>query len=91
MLTYQELQRENDYLKNCLALDDYVYAVCIAVSNKKVYTLGCVKFLNGIDHWRTRDKMFSNIPVLKYWALVDKSVYENSNKGSDKFTVNGSI
>ena len=61
MQTYKELLRENDYLKSCLSLDSYVYAVCIGVNNKEVKALGCVKFLNGLDHYRSRDKMFKNV------------------------------
>ena len=87
MKTYQELLRENNYLKNCLSLDDYVYAVCIGVDQEKVYTLGCVKFLNGVDHWRSRDKMFANINCKKYWALVEESVYKKFNNGKKSFIV----
>ncbi len=87
MQTYKELLRENDYLKSCLSLDSYVYAVCIGVNNKEVKALGCVKFLNGLDHYRSRDKMFKNVNCIKYWALVEKSVYETFKKGKDSFVV----
>ena len=87
MNTYKELLRENDYLRGCLTLDDYVYAVCIGVNNTNVKVLGCVKFLNGVDHYRSREKMFANINCSKYWALVDKSVYENFKKGKDSFII----
>ena len=87
MKTYRELLRENDYLKGCLSFDSYVYAVCIGVDKDSVRTLGCIKFLNGIDHYRSRDKMFANINCNKYWALVDKSVYENFKKGKNSFVI----
>ena len=89
MKTYKELLREIDYLKGCLSLEDYVYAACIGVSNTDVKVLGCVKFLNGVDHWRSRDKMFNNINCKKYWALVEKDVYENFKKGKSSFIVKG--
>ena len=87
MHTYKELLRENDYLRGCLSLDNYVYAVCIGVNNTDVKTLGCIKFLNGVDHYRSREKMFANINCKKYWTLVDKSVYENFKKGKNSFVV----
>ena len=87
MISYQELLRENDYLKACLNLDHTLYAVCICVNDANVSILGCVKFMNGTDHWRSRDKMFSNIPGKKYWALVEKEVYRKYNKGKDSFVV----
>ena len=85
--TYQELVRENNYLKGCLSLEDYVYAVCIGVDESEVKVLGCVKFLNGADHWRSREKMFINIASKKYWALVEKEVYETFKKGKSSFIV----
>ena len=87
MKTYNELLREVNYLKCCLSLDNYVYAVCIGVSETYTGVLGCVKFLNGVDHWRSRDKMFANIDCNKYWALVDENVYRNYNNGSKSFSV----
>ena len=87
MKTYQELLRENNYLKCCLSLDTYVYAVCIGVDEKNVYPLGCIKFLNGVDHYKSRDKMFTNINCKKYWALVEENVYKNFNNGKKSFIV----
>lgn len=87
MTSYKELLREIDYLKSCLSFDDYVYAACIGVDENNVKLLGCVKFLNGVDHWRSRDKMFNNINCKKYWALVEKDVYENFKKGKSSFIV----
>lgn len=87
MKSYKELLREIDYLKCCLSLDEYVYAACIGVSGTNVKILGCVKFLNGIDHWRSREKMFKNFSCEKYWALVEKDVYENFKKGKSSFVV----
>ena len=87
MHTYKELLRENDYLRGCLTLDNYVYAVCIGVSNTNIKALGCVKFLNGVDHYRSREKMFANINCKKYWALVDESVYKNFKKGKNSFVI----
>ncbi len=87
MHTYKELLRENDYLRGCLELEEYVYAVCIGINNNIVSALGCVKFLNGVDHYRSREKMFANINCKKYWALVDESVYENFKKGKNSFVV----
>tara|TARA_Y100000768_G_C23736180_1_gene567215 strand:+ start:150 stop:416 length:267 start_codon:yes stop_codon:yes gene_type:complete len=87
MKTYKELLREIDYLKCCLSLDEYVYAACIGVSGTNVKILGCVKFLNGIDHWRSREKMFKNFSCEKYWALVEKDVYEKFKKGKSSFVV----
>ena len=87
MQTYQSLLRENNYLKCCLELDSFVYAACIGVSGNQVKALGCIKFLNGIDHYRNRDKMFKNIDCEKYWVLVDKSVYDNFKKGRETFIV----
>ena len=84
---YQDVLRENGYLKACLELDDYVYAVCIGASGSEVKALGCIKFLNGIDHYRNRGKMFKNINCEKYWVLVEKSVYEEFKKGKDSFIV----
>ena len=88
MDTYQELLRENSYLKSCLELDNYVYAVCIGVTDLDVKTLGCVKFLDGVDHYRSRDKMFTNIKCKKFWALVDESVFVNTKKGRNSFVAN---
>ena len=85
--TYKELLREIDYLKCCLSIDEYVYAACIGVTGTNVKILGCVKFLNGVDHWRSREKMFKNISCEKYWALVEKDVYENFKKGKSSFVV----
>ena len=87
MKSYKELLREIDYLEGCLSLDEYVYAACIGVSESGVKVLGCVKFLNGVDHWRSREKMFKNINCKKYWALVEKNVYENFKKGSTSFLI----
>ena len=85
--TYQELARENNYLKGCLSFDSFVYAVCIGVTDTEVAQLGCVKFLDGVDHWRSRDKMFANIDCKKYWILVEKEVYETFKKGKSSFIV----
>lgn len=87
MQTYDEILRENNYLKSCLSFESYVYAACIGVTPYEVKVLGCIKFLNGIDHYISRDKMFDNIDCDKYWALVDKDVYENFKKGKDSFVV----
>ena len=87
MKSYSELLHENNYLKSCLSLDDFVYAVCIGVDQDKVYTLGCIKFLNGVDHYRSRDKMFLNIDCKKYWALVEEDVYKRFNNGKCSFIV----
>ena len=84
---YQDVLRENNYLKACLELDNFVYAVCIGASGNQVKALGCIKFLNGIDHYRNRDKMFKNINCEKYWVLVDKDVYTNFKKGYNTFVV----
>jgi len=84
---YQDVLRENGYLKACLELDDFVYAVCIGASGNQVKALGCIKFLNGIDHYRNRDKMFKNINCEKYWVLVDESVYTNFKNGNNTFLV----
>jgi len=84
---YQQQSREINYLKCCLELEDYVYAVCIGVFEKEVKALGCIKFLNGIDHYRNREKMFANLSCKKYWALVEKSVYETFKKGKHSFIV----
>ena len=84
---YQDVLRENNYLKTCLELDDFVYAVCIGASGNQVKALGCIKFLNGIDHYRNRDKMFKNINCEKYWVLVDEDVYTNFKKGYNTFVV----
>lgn len=84
---YQDIIRENGYLKACLELEDFVYAVCIGASGNQVKALGCIKFLNGVDHYRNRDKMFKNINCEKYWVLVEKSVYEEFKKGKDSFIV----
>ncbi len=89
MLSYEELKRENDYLKGCLGLEEYVYGACILVRGSEVFLLGVVKFLNGVDHWRSRDKMFVNVEGEKYWALVDVSVYERYNGGRCSFVVKG--
>lgn len=88
MKSYKDLLRENQYLKGCLSLEEYVYAVCIGAVGSEVKALGCIKFLNGVDHYRNRDKMFSNIACEKYWVLVDKSVYENFKKGNNTFILN---
>lgn len=87
MQTYQSLARENNYLKCCLELDDFVYAVCIGAIGNQVKALGCIKFLNGIDHYRNRDKMFNNINCEKYWVLVEKDVYDNFKNGRESFIV----
>ena len=87
MHSYKDLARENNYLKGCLNFENYVYAVCIGASGNQVKALGCIKFLNGIDHYRNRDKMFKNINCEKYWVLVEKSVYESFKKGSNSFLV----
>lgn len=87
MYSYKELLRENNYLKGCLNFEDFVYAVCIGASGNQVKALGCIKFLNGIDHYRNRDKMFKNINCEKYWVLVEKRVYENFKNGNDSFIV----
>ena len=84
---YQDVLRENGYLKASLELDDFVYAVCIGASGNQVKALGCIKFLNGIDHYRNRDKMFKNINCEKYWVLVDESVYTNFKNGNNTFLV----
>ena len=84
---YQDMLRENNYLKSCLELDDFVYAVCIGVVGSRVRALGCIKFLNGVDHYRNRNKMFKNVKCEKYWVLVEKSVYEDFKKGKDSFIV----
>ena len=84
---YQDVLRENGYLKACLELDDFVYAVCIGVSGNQVKALGCIKFLNGIDHYRNRDNMFKNIHCEKYWVLVDEIVYSNFKNGNNSFLV----
>lgn len=86
MYTYQELVRENNYLRGCLSFDDYVYAVCIGV-DEDIKVLGCIKFLSGIDHWRNRDKMFANIPCKKFWVLVEEQVYKEFKKGRNSFLV----
>ena len=83
---YSELKRENNYLKGCLDFEDYVYAACIGVSKDGVKVLGCIKFLNGIDHYRNRDKMFSNLEYRKCWVLVEKEVYKNI-KGRESFII----
>lgn len=87
MHSYKDLVRENNYLRGCLNFENYVYAVCIGASGNQVKALGCIKFLNGIDHYRNRDKMFKNINCEKYWVLVEKSVYEKFKKGSNSFLV----
>ena len=87
MNSYKDLLREVNYLKGCLDLEEYVYAVCIGVSGREVRALGCFKFLNGIDHYRNRDKMFKNINCEKFWVLVEKSVYEEFKKGNNSFLV----
>jgi len=84
---YQDVLRENNYLKACLELDNFVYAVCIGASGNQVKALGCIKFLNGIDHYRNRDKMFKNINCQKYWVLVNEDVYTNFKKGYNTFVV----
>ena len=85
--TYQDLARENNYLKNCLSLDTFVYAVCVGITDTEITPLGCVKFLNGVDHWRSRDKMFANIGCKKYWILVEEEVYATFKKGKYSFFV----
>jgi len=87
MHTYKDLVRENNYLRGCLKFEDFVYAVCIGASGNQVKALGCIKFLNGIDHYRNRDKMFKNINCEKYWVLVEESVYESFKKGKNSFIV----
>jgi hypothetical protein len=87
MLSYEDLRRENDYLRSCLGLDGYVYGACILVRGREVFLIGIIKFLNGVDHWRSRDKMFKNVEGEKYWALVDREVYERYNKGRGSFIV----
>ena len=87
MNSYKDLIRENNYLKGCLKFEDFVYAVCIGASGNQVKALGCIKFLNGVDHYRNRDKMFKNIDCEKYWVLVEKSVYESFKKGKNSFIV----
>ena len=84
---YQDILRENSYLKSCLELEGFVYAVCIGAVGSQVSALGCIKFLNGIDHYRNRKKMFKNINCEKYWVLVEKSVYEDFKKGKNSFTI----
>jgi len=84
---YQNVLRENNYLKACLELDDFVYAVCIGEFDSGVKALGCIKFLNGIDHYRNREKMFKNIDCEKYWVLVDESVYINFKSRNNTFIV----
>ena len=87
MHSYKDLVRENNYLRGCLKFENYVYAVCIGASGNQVKALGCIKFLNGIDHYRNRNKMFKNINCEKYWVLVEKSVYEKFKKGSNSFLI----
>tara|TARA_B100000945_G_scaffold164608_1_gene132016 strand:- start:354 stop:620 length:267 start_codon:yes stop_codon:yes gene_type:complete len=87
MHSYKDLVRENNYLRGCLNFENYVYAVCIGASGNQVKALGCIKFLNGIDHYRNRDKMFKNINCEKYWVLVEKSVYESFKKGKNSFLI----
>tara|TARA_Y100000310_G_C20455136_1_gene702684 strand:- start:170 stop:445 length:276 start_codon:yes stop_codon:yes gene_type:complete len=89
--TYQELEQENEYLKDYLSFDDYMYVVCVCVDGLSVRQLGCIKFLNGIDYWNSRDKMFRNIKGEKYWVLVEKNVYENFRNGDDSFLVRSSL
>lgn len=84
---YQDILRENNYLRSCLELDDFVYAVCIGVSGSQVKALGCIKFLNGVDHYRNRNKMFKNINCQKYWVLVEEDVYKSFKKGQNTFIV----
>lgn len=84
---YQDIIRENNYLKTCLELEDFVYAVCIGASGSQVKALGCIKFLNGVDHYRNRNKMFKNINCEKYWVLVEQSVYEDFKKGKNTFVI----
>lgn len=86
-MSYRELLMEINYLRDCLSIDDFVYAVCIGVFGCDVKLLGCIKFLNGVDHWRNRDKMFANIECEKYWVLVEKDVYVNLNNGKESFFV----
>ena len=87
MHSYKDLIRENNYLRGCLKFEDFVYAVCIGASGNQVKALGCIKFLNGVDHYRNRDKMFKNINCEKYWVLVEESVYESFKKGKNSFIV----
>ncbi len=87
MHSYKDLVRENNYLRGCLNFENYVYAVCIGASGNQVKALGCIKFLNGIDHYRNRDKMFKNINCEKYWVLVEKNVYESFKKGKNSFLI----
>jgi len=86
MNIYKDLVRENNYLKGCLEFNNHVYAVCIGVNEKEVKMLGCIKFLNGVDHYRNRDKMFSNLSYDKCWVLVEKEVYKNI-KGRESFVL----
>ena len=53
MKSYKDLLREINYLEGCLSFDNYVYAACIGVFKDEVKALGCIKFLSGIDHWRS--------------------------------------
>ena len=87
MQFYQDVLRENNYLRGCLEFEDYVYAVCIGVYETHVKALGCIKFLNGVDHYRNRDKMFKNVNCQKYWVLVEEDVYTNFKKGYNTFIV----
>lgn len=87
MQLYQDVLRENNYLRGCLEFEDYVYAVCIGASGSQVKALGCIKFLNGVDHYRNRDKMFKNVNCEKYWVLVEEDVYTNFKKGYNTFIV----
>jgi len=87
MHSYKDLLRENNYLRGCLKFEDFVYAVCIGASGSQVKALGCIKFLNGIDHFRNRDKMFKNVNCEKYWVLVEEDVYTNFKKGYNTFVI----
>tara|TARA_Y100000114_G_C11637546_1_gene267569 strand:- start:317 stop:592 length:276 start_codon:yes stop_codon:yes gene_type:complete len=85
--SYKELLREINYLQGCLSFESYVYAACIGVFESEVKALGCIKFLNGVDHWKNRDKMFSNLKCKKFWVLVEEEVYKNFKNDKNTFLV----
>lgn len=87
MKSYKELLRETNYLQGCLSFESYVYAACIGVFESEVKALGCIKFLNGVDHWKNRDKMFSNLKCKNFWVLVGKEVYKNFKNDKNTFLV----
>ena len=91
MKSYKELLREINYLEGCLSFDNYVYAACIGVFEDEVKALGCIKFLSGIDHWRSREKMFSNLNCRKFWVLVEEEVYKSFKNGNNSFVVKENI